>query len=115
METAFCRLDVVSVRGDIFLVAVCVLNCYFCFSVIFADFKVDDVFVNQVLCSVEILNVLFDSAFIVKDIFILVTIILDADLDALVQEGHLTESSGQRIIIVNDVIENCRVRPEGSL
>ena len=44
METAFCRLNVVGIRSDVFFVAVCILDRYFCLSVFFTDFKVDDGF-----------------------------------------------------------------------
>ena len=115
MEASFCRLDIVGVGSDVFLVAVGVLDCYFRFSAFLAHFEVYYVLMNQILCPVEILNILLDTAFIVEHVFVLVAVILDADLDALVQKSHLTESSGQCVVIIDDIIKNCRVRPECGL
>ena len=49
VEAAFCRLDVVRIRRNIFSVAVRVLNGDFHFPAVLRHFEVDDILVDRIL------------------------------------------------------------------
>ena len=66
MRAAFGGIDIIRVRKDKFIVSVGILKGYFTFKIGFCHFKIDDIFVNGLLITVDIFYKFFDSALIME-------------------------------------------------
>ena len=92
MGSSVHGVDVVGVSQDKFGIIVSVLHGNFHFLSISYDLKIYYVLMDWILVAVLEGHHLLDSAFVMEDFgfFAAYAVVLERDLDALVQEGHLS-------------------------
>src|SRR6188474_2367979 len=106
------RVDVVREAEDQLRVAVVPLQGDLGVDAVLVTLHENRLLVDERLVLVQVLDERGDAAFILKLVVLAVSLIVDRDEDAAIQERELAESLGQRVEAVLGRFENLRVWPE---
>jgi hypothetical protein len=112
MRAALARVDVVGEGKDALLIAVVVLQRDLDLDTVPLALEEEHLGVDRRLVLVEVLDELDDAALVEEGVAALVPLVLDDDLEALVEEGHLAEPVGERVEGERGLLEDLAVRLE---
>src|SRR6266545_2342308 len=111
---AFARVDVVGEGENALLIAVVVLEGDLDLDIVLLAFEEEHLGMNRRLVLVQVLDELDDPALVEKGVRALVSLVLDDDFEAFVEEGELAEPIGERVEGKSRLLEDLRVRLEAN-
>ena len=110
--TTIALRNVVGEAVDPFLIGVVPLHRHFDADAVLLGGEVEHLRVDRGFVLVQVFNERLDAAFVAEVRLAAVTLIQQADGDAGVEEGELTQTLGQDLVVEQGIAEDGRARPE---